>query len=94
MKMIILSSLTIWLLTLSVLNFFMYRTDKLRAKNGSWRIKESVLLGVGILGGALGGLLGMKIFRHKTKHWYFWLFNSAAFLLHVAALLAVALLVP
>lgn len=51
--------------------FFLYGIDKLKAKCHAWRIKESVLLGVAFLGGAVGALLGMLIFRHKTKHWYF-----------------------
>jgi uncharacterized membrane protein YsdA (DUF1294 family) len=38
----------------------------------------------GIFGGALGGLLGMKVFRHKTKHWYFTVINFIAILVHIA----------
>ena len=33
------------------------------------------MLGLGFCGGAVGALLGMKVFRHKTKHWYFWVVN-------------------
>ncbi|AHF06842.1 DUF1294 domain-containing protein [Desulfitobacterium metallireducens] len=43
-------------------------TDKNRAKKGLWRISEARLLGVALLGGALGVFLGMNIFHHKTKH--------------------------
>ena len=45
------------------------------------------LLGCGICGGALGALLGMRLFHHKTRHWYFTAINTAA-LLAWAALLA------
>ena len=34
-----------------------------------------MLLGFSFCGGAVGGLPGMTLFRHKTKHWYFWLVN-------------------
>ena len=51
--------------------FFLYGIDKLKAKCHAWRIKESVLLGIAFLGGAVGALLGMLVFRHKTRHWYF-----------------------
>jgi uncharacterized membrane protein YsdA (DUF1294 family) len=59
----------------SLVAFFAYGLDKRKAKKGSWRTKESVLLGLGFFGGAIGALLGMKVYRHKTKHWYFWVVN-------------------
>ena len=41
--------------------------DKLKAKRGSWRIPENTLFMFTILGGGVGTILGMYIFRHKTK---------------------------
>lgn len=70
---------------MSLIAFFTYLSDKRRAKKGKWRIRESVLLGLGFLGGAAGALLAMNIFRHKTKHWYFWVVNVFSLLLHAAA---------
>ena len=58
--------------SMSLVAFILYGVDKQRAKQGKWRIKESVLLGVSFLGGSVGALIGMKAFRHKTKHRYFW----------------------
>ena len=55
-----------------ILCMFMY-IDKSRAKNHEWRISEKSLFTLAILGGACGGVLGMYLFRHKTKH------NSFAF---------------
>ena len=46
-------------------------SDKRKAIKGAWRIKESTLFAVALLGGALGTTCGMYWFRHKTKHWYF-----------------------
>ena len=60
---------------LSITAMILYGVDKRRAKRGAWRIPEKLLLGIGFLGGALGALLGMYLFRHKTKHWYFTVVN-------------------
>lgn len=67
--------LLIAMAAVSLVAFFAYGLDKRKAKRGSWRTKESVLLGLGFFGGAIGALLGMKVYRHKTKHWYFWVVN-------------------
>ena len=56
---------------MSVITLILYGADKAKAKKHAWRIKEAVLLLFGLFGGALGGLIGMEIFRHKTRHWYF-----------------------
>ena len=42
--------------------------DKSKAIRNQWRISESKLLLVSIVGGSIGSLLGMNLFRHKTKH--------------------------
>lgn len=41
--------------------------DKNFARRGMWRIPEAVLLGLAACGGALGILLGMTLFHHKTR---------------------------
>ena len=71
---------------MSVLALLLYGADKRRARKKRRRTPESVLLGVGLLGGALGALLGMELFRHKTKHWYFWAVNLLALALQAALL--------
>ena len=78
------------LAVLSAIAFILYGADKSRAKRGAWRIPEKVLLGFSFFGGAVGGLLGMLAFRHKTKHWYFWAVNILG-LLWQAALAGVLL---
>ena len=67
----------IFLAAMSLAAFILYAADKAKAKKHAWRIRESVLLLTGFLGGAIGALLGMKLCRHKTKHWYFWAVNLA-----------------
>lgn len=80
-----------YLLAMSIAAFILYGTDKRKAQKNKWRIKESVLLGFGFFGGAIGAIAGMKLFRHKTKHWYFiavnilgvvWQFAAAVYLIY------------
>lgn len=61
--------------------------DKWKAKNRRWRIAEKTLFAIAVIGGSAGCILGMRIFRHKTKHWYF----AAGMPLILAAQLAVSL---
>ena len=69
---------------MSVLGFMVMGIDKSKAKKGQWRIKEAVLFAFAILGGAVGSMLGMYIFRHKTKHWYFAVFVPFLALVDIA----------
>jgi len=60
-----------YLVVINLVGLFVMWSDKRKAKKGAWRIKESTLFAVALLGGALGTTLGMYWFRHKTQHWYF-----------------------
>ena len=71
---------------LSVLAILLYASDKRKAKRKRWLIPEKLLLGVGFFGGAVGALIGMNLFRHKTKHWYFWAVNLVGLLWQAALL--------
>ena len=55
----------------SAIDFALMGVDKWKARRGDWRIPEATLWAFALLGGALGGTLGMQVFRHKTRHWYF-----------------------
>ena len=63
--------LGLYLVFVNLAAFLGMGADKRRARRGRWRISEKALFLPAVLGGALGGLLGMRVFRHKTKHWYF-----------------------
>lgn len=57
-----------FLVSINILSFIVYGIDKWRAAHGRWRIPESTLLGLAVIGGSIGALIGMKVWHHKTKH--------------------------
>lgn len=66
--------MTIFLIYYTLINivgFVIMGVDKERAIRGAWRISEASLFLTALLGGALGCILGMQHYRHKTKHWHF-----------------------
>ena len=65
--------LLIWLVVKNFVLFVLMYSDKQRARKRKYRISEKYLLILGLIGGGLGGVLGMQVFRHKTKHRYFYL---------------------
>lgn len=56
-----------YLLIINIITFIIYGIDKQKSIKHKYRISESTLIILSILGGTLGALLGMKIFHHKTK---------------------------
>lgn len=60
--------LYIYLAIINAWAFLLMLVDKRKAIKNRWRIPEKVLLGVCAVGGSLGGMLGMRLFRHKTLH--------------------------
>lgn len=62
-----LSVLFFYLLTINAVGFLIMLTDKRCAQKKLWRIPEATLFTVAILGGSIGVLLGMRVFRHKTR---------------------------
>ena len=60
-----------YLAAVNLVTFTVYGVDKAKAKRGAWRVPEKTLFLLPLLGGSLGALLGMRVFHHKTKHWYF-----------------------
>ncbi len=77
--------LNIYLIAINAVAFIAYGIDKLKAKFRAWRIPEKTLWLLGLLGGAAGGLLGMQVFRHKTRHALFYIINILALIVWCCA---------
>lgn len=58
-------------LGINALSFFLFWYDKQCAINGYYRVKESKLLFVSMVGGSIGAIAGQKLFRHKTRKFRF-----------------------
>lgn len=66
-KIFTIQNIIIYLLIINVIAFLAMLIDKRKAEKGKWRISETTLLLLGVLGGSIGGIIGMYTFRHKTK---------------------------
>ena len=58
----------VYLLVVNIAAFAVYGWDKMCAKRGMWHVPEKILLLLAFLGGSVGAMVGMAIFRHKTLH--------------------------
>lgn len=66
------SVFAVYLAAVNLITFFVYGADKRRAKiQGARRVPEKTLFALALLFGSAGALLGMRVFHHKTRHWYF-----------------------
>lgn len=63
-----LESISIIIVIINIITFFVYGIDKYKAKKGKWRIPENSLIGLAIIGGSIGAYLGMRVWHHKTMH--------------------------
>ena len=60
-----------WLIVINIVALCQMAADKSRAKKGMRRIREKVLFLTAAIGGSVGAIAGMSLFRHKTKHMSF-----------------------
>ena len=80
------------LLAVNVVAFALMGYDKRQAKREKRRVPERKLFLAAACFGGLGGVLGMSVFRHKTRHWYFRVFFPLLLFLQIAAIAAGAYL--
>ena len=64
-------AVVVYLVVINVVTFVGFCIDKRRAIRGAYRIPERTLIALSFAGGALGGLVAMRLVRHKTRKWYF-----------------------
>ena len=60
-----------YLIIINIAGFASMGIDKKKAERKQWRTPEATLFLIAAIGGSIGSIIGMKYFRHKTKHWYF-----------------------
>jgi uncharacterized membrane protein YsdA (DUF1294 family) len=84
-------ALGFWYVGASLIAFMLFAHDKAAAERGRWRVKESTLQGLALLGGWPGAAIGQELLRHKRRkasfQWLFWtvvVLNVAGFLLLVS----------
>ena len=73
----------IYFIVMNLFGFALMGIDKRKAIKRLWRIPESVLFIVALIGGSIGCILGMQVFRHKTRTWNFVYGMPAILLLQV-----------
>lgn len=64
----LLKLLLIWLIFINIITYIIYAIDKYKSMHHKWRIRESTLILLAVIGGSVGALLAMYTVRHKTKH--------------------------
>lgn len=57
-----------YLLVINIGSFLLFGIDKWKATYNKWRIRESTLIGIAVIGGSIGSIFGVYMFRHKTRH--------------------------
>ncbi|HSN94088.1 MAG TPA: DUF1294 domain-containing protein [Anaerolineaceae bacterium] len=86
LDIIIRSPILLYYSVLNLLVAVLYLIDKLKAIGRRWRIPEKTLLLPAVFGGAFGGLVGMLVFRHKTRKSIFWAINGVFAAVHLVIL--------
>lgn len=87
------SFLIIYFVIINIVGFALMGIDKRKAIKRTFRIPEATLFIVALIGGSIGSILGMQVFRHKTRHWYF-AFGMPAILVVQIVLLVLLLVGP
>ena len=77
--------IVIYMVIMSIIGFASMGIDK------KWRTPEKTLFIIAFLGGAAGSVLGMRIFKHKTKHIKFVILMPLFLVLQIAALLFICI---
>ena len=76
---------------ISLLAVIITAHDKRAAQRHKWRVRESTLLLVAVLGGSIAMLMTMLLIRHKTKHAKFMVGLPVIIALQIAAVILIAL---
>ncbi len=76
-----------WLMAINLVTVVVYGADKLCARMNWWRVPEKILLLLAVIGGSVGAIAAMALFRHKTQHLKFRCGVPVILILQILALL-------
>ena len=80
-------NIIIYFIVINLIGFAVMFIDKQKAKRGSWRIPENTIFIITAIGGGIGTIAGMYIFRHKTKKWTFTIGLPVLLILDILAII-------
>jgi len=86
-------NIMIYLLVINVVGFFTMWFDKISAKKGQWRTPEKTIFSITLLGGGLGTVSGMFLFRHKTKKMKFTIGLPTILLAEIAIIIYLTIMI-
>ena len=75
-------AIIVYLILINIITFIVFGVDKRNAACGKWRVREITLLELAIVGGSIGGIAAMRVFRHKTQKMKFKICMPFIFILH------------
>ena len=81
--------LAAYVVIVNLIGFALMGIDKHKAIKHAFRIPEATLFTIALIGGSIGSIAGMYVFRHKTRHWYFVYGMPAILILQIALVLFV-----
>ena len=81
--------LLLYVIIVNLISFITMGIDKRKAQKRAFRIPEATLFVQDIIGGSLGSVIGMHLFHHKTRHWYFLYGMPVILALQIILILAV-----
>ena len=82
-------NIILYIIIINLIGFLAMLIDKNKAERGAWRIPENTLLWITILGGSIGTITGMYVFRHKTKKAKFTIGFPAILILEVVLVICI-----
>lgn len=88
--MVVISIIAGYFAVMNLIGFAMMGIDKRKAVKKLWRIPEYTFFVVALIGGSIGTIIGMHLFHHKTRHWYFVYGLPLILLLQVALIVFIA----
>ncbi len=83
-------NIILYIIIINLIGFLAMLIDKNKAERGAWRIPENTLLWITILGGSIGTITGMYVFRHKTKKAKFTIGFPAILILEIVLAICIA----